>query len=142
MWLIPLQILPGLLWVINFMIYYSKITKGFYSDEIHGTNIPSDRIAILEETWRNLLNEQSQGKQIVPDENGYPIAIIPPVIPPTWEQIRSRRDFLLKDSDWSAMPDANPKPSKEAWLTYRQSLRDIPQTFANTGEVVWPTKPQ
>ena len=124
------------------MNYYSKTTKGFYCEEIHGTNIPSDAVQITKEQHTNLLNEQSQGKQIVPDENGYPIAIVPPVIPPTWEQIRSTRDSLLKDSDWSAFPDANPKPSKEAWLTYRQSLRDLPQSFKTPEEVVWPTKPE
>lgn len=124
------------------MIYYSKITKGFYSDGVHGANVPSDCVVISEETWRNLLEDQSQGKQIVPDENGYPIAIVPPVAPPTWEQIRSKRDGLLKDSDWAAFPDATPKPSKEAWLTYRQTLRDLPQNFSEPTEVVWPEKPE
>jgi hypothetical protein len=124
------------------MIYYSKTTKGFYCDEIHGTNIPSDCVQITKEQHTNLLNEQSQGKQIVPDENGYPITIVPPVIPPTWEQIRAKRDFLLKDSDWSVAGDATPKPSKEAWLTYRQALRDIPQNFEDPSEVIWPNKPE
>ena len=123
------------------MIYYSKTKRGFYCDEIHGTNIPSDCVQITKEQHTNLLNEQSQGKQIVPDENGYPITIIPPTIPPTWEQIRGQRDALLKDSDWSAFPDATPKPSKEAWLTYRQALRDLPQNFKNPSEVIWPEKP-
>jgi hypothetical protein len=68
------------------------------------------------------------------------IPYVPPV--PTWEQIRSQRDALLKDSDWAAFADANPKPSKEAWLTYRQSLRDIPSTFKSPEEVIWPEKPQ
>ncbi len=123
------------------MIYYSKTTKGFYGTEIHGTNIPSDCVEITKEQHANLLNEQSQGKQIVPDQNGYPIAIVPPVISPTWEQIRSQRDALLKDSDWSVASDATPKPSKEAWLTYRQALRDLPQSFSEPSEVVWPEKP-
>ena len=60
---------------------------------------------------------------------------------PTWEQIRIKRNSLLQDSDWSIIPDANPKPSKEAWLTYRQSLRDLPSTFNTPEEVVWPVKP-
>ena len=85
-----------------------------------------------------LLNEQSNGKQIVPDEEGFPIAIVLPVVPLTWEQIRAKRDVLLKDSDWSAFPDANPKPSKEAWITYRQALRDLPQSFETPEEVIWP----
>ena len=124
------------------MIYYSKTTKGFYTTEIHGTNIPSDCVEISAETHQRLLEEQSQGKQIVPDEKGYPITIVPPVIPPTWEQIRTKRDALLKDSDWAAFPDSTPKPSKEAWLSYRQSLRDVPQSFSAPEEVVWPNKPE
>ena len=124
------------------MIYYSKTTKGFYCTEIHGTNIPSDCVQITKEQHTNLLNEQSQGKQIVPDENGYPIAIVPPVIPLTWEQIRAKRDALLKDSDWSAFPDANPKPSKDAWINYRQALRDLPQNFSTPEEVLFPNKPE
>lgn len=70
------------------------------------------------------------------------LAIIKPFnIPPTWEQIRAKRDSLLKDSDWSVAGDANPKPSKEAWLSYRQALRDLPQNFKTPEEVIWPEKP-
>ena len=123
------------------MIYYSKTTEGFYCEEIHGTNIPSDCVQITNEQHVNLLNEQSKGKQIVPDEKGFPVAIVPPTTPLTWEQIRSKRDTLLKESDWSAFPDANPKPSKEAWLAYRQALRDIPTIFKTPEEVVWPKVP-
>ena len=68
------------------------------------------------------------------------VPYVPPA--PTWEQIRAQRDGLLKDSDWSAFPDATPKPSKEAWLDYRKALRDIPQTFSKLEEVVWPSKPE
>ena len=68
------------------------------------------------------------------------IPYVPPA--PTWEQIRSQRDALLKDSDWSVASDATPKPSKEAWLTYRQTLRDIPQAFSSPESVVFPTKPE
>ena len=59
----------------------------------------------------------------------------------TWEQIRSKRDSLLTNSDWPVASDATPKPSKEAWLTYRQALRDLPNTFSTPEEVVWPEKP-
>ena len=124
------------------MIYYSKITKGFYLTEIHGTNIPSDAVQITKEQHRTLLNEQCNGKQIVPDENGYPIAIVPPVIPPTWEDIRVKRDSLLKESDWVVLADSNPKPSKDAWINYRQALRDIPQNFSTPEEVLFPNKPE
>jgi hypothetical protein len=122
------------------MIYYSKITKGFYSTEIHGTNIPSDCVEISPETHQRLLEEQSQGKQIAPDERGYPIAITPTAPPITWEQIRSQRDLLLKETDWAALPDVNVS-TKQSWLVYRQILRNIPQKFKTPEEVVWPEKP-
>lgn len=79
------------------------------------------------------LQEVQEGKaKLVP--------YVPPA--PTWEQIRAQRDALLKESDWSVAGDATPKPSKEAWLTYRQVLRDIPTTFKSPEEVVWPEKPK
>lgn len=68
------------------------------------------------------------------------IPYVPPA--PTWEEIRAKRDGLLKDSDWSVAGDATPKPSKEAWLAYRQTLRDLPTTFKTPEEVVWPIKPK
>ncbi len=68
------------------------------------------------------------------------VPYVPPA--PAWEQIRAQRNNLLTASDWSVASDATPKPSKEAWLTYRQALRDIPQTFSTPEEVVWPNKPE
>ncbi len=124
------------------MIYYSKSTKGFYITEIHGMNIPSDCVKISFDTHQRILKDQSRGKQITEDENGYPLTVDAPTFFSTWEEIRVKRDVLLKDSDWAAFPDANPKPSKEAWLTYRQTLRDIPNKFSKPEEVVWPQKPQ
>jgi len=61
---------------------------------------------------------------------------------PTWDIVRSQRDSLLKDSDWAIISDATPKPSKAAWLDYRQALRDIPQNFSTPEEVIFPNKPE
>ena len=71
-------------------------------------------------------------------ENGE-AELIPYVV--SWNEIRSKRDALLTASDWSVASDATPKPSKEAWLAYRQALRDLPQTFFTPEEVVFPNKP-
>jgi hypothetical protein len=81
----------------------------------------------------------AQFLQEVTEGNAKLIPYVPPA--PTWEQIRAKRDGLLKDSDWAVAGDANPKPSKEAWLAYRQTLRDIPSTFKTPEEVVWPKVP-
>ena len=59
----------------------------------------------------------------------------------TWDDIRAKRDQLIKDSDWTMTADAT--LNQAAWAEYRQKLRDIPQTYAATGpeSVVWPEPP-
>lgn len=57
-----------------------------------------------------------------------------------WSSVRSERNLFLKASDWTQLPDV-PLPTKEAWATYRQALRDItnqPDPF----NIVWPEPPQ
>lgn len=82
--------------------------------------------------YQQFLEELKKGEaELVP--------YVPPA--PTWEEIRAQRDQLLIQSDWTTLPDAQPKPNKEAWLTYRQTLRDITKTYSSPEAVVWPTKP-
>lgn len=57
-----------------------------------------------------------------------------------WENVRARRDALLKDCDWTQAKDVTDAVSS-AWAPYRQALRDIPQNFTNPDAIVWPTKP-
>lgn len=57
---------------------YSKLTGGFYDPALHG-EIPADAVEITAEQHTALMQAQSDGKQIVADDNGYPIAIDPPV---------------------------------------------------------------
>ncbi len=62
-------------------------------------------------------------------------------IPTTMDSVRQKRNALLKDSDWVGLTDAVVK-NKEAWLTYRQSLRDLPSAFKDPSEVIWPELPK
>ena len=59
----------------------------------------------------------------------------------SWAIIRKKRDFLLRTTDWTMTPGCTVDQS--AWASYRQSLRDIPQTYRVDGydAVVWPTVP-
>lgn len=58
-----------------------------------------------------------------------------------------KRQNLLYQSDWTALPDVNlSAEGKQAWITYRQALRDIPQTINLTtvtseDQIVWPQIP-
>nr|WP_232613937.1 tail fiber assembly protein [Photobacterium carnosum] len=59
-----------------------------------------------------------------------------------WEPVRLKRDRLIRDTDWTQMPDAPLTVEQKAeFLAYRQTLRDIPQTYDNPDDIVWPTKP-
>jgi len=66
-------------------------------------------------------------------------------IPPTWNDIIFRRNRSLIESDTYVLPDRwttmTPEKQQE-WATYRQTLRDIPQTFTNPDDVVWPARPE
>jgi hypothetical protein len=91
----------------------------FWQEHIKGTDLTEQRI--FEECER-LLKEQ-QG------------------IATTMDSVRAKRDALLQSSDWVGLTDAVVK-NKEQWLSYRQALRDLPQSFETPEEVVWPTKPE
>jgi len=57
-----------------------------------------------------------------------------------WRRLRLKRDKVLSATDWTQVPDT--PVDKQAWATYRQALRDLPQNTTDPREVVWPTPPQ
>ncbi|MCD9475031.1 tail fiber assembly protein [Photobacterium phosphoreum] len=59
-----------------------------------------------------------------------------------WAAIRSRRDNLILETDFTQVSDSPLTVEKKAEFTaYRQALRDLPQTYDNPDDIVWPTKP-
>jgi len=56
------------------------------------------------------------------------------------EFVRSERDDLLKQSDWTQVADA--PVDAEAWAVYRQALRDVPQQSGFPEEINWPEAPE
>lgn len=57
-----------------------------------------------------------------------------------WSELRSRRDSLLRESDWTQTLDA--PVNREDWATYRQALRDLPENTVDPANPVWPTPPE
>lgn len=58
-------------------------------------------------------------------------------------QIRSQRNALLDDTDWTQLLDAPiDEASREEVRVYRQALRDIPEQEGFPEEVVWPDVPE
>lgn len=58
-----------------------------------------------------------------------------------WFEIRMKRSALLRDSDWTQLPDVELTEEEQAqWAAYRQSLRDLtaqPSPFV----ITWPEAP-
>jgi hypothetical protein len=119
-------------------IYYSPTTKGFYDTDFGYSSLPEDIIEITKERHAAFLHGMNmQSKELV--LSGSNLVLQDRVVVITWEQIRSRRNNLLSLSDYTQMADW--PGDKEAWATYRQALRDLPQTYTNAADVVWPSKP-
>ena len=56
--------------------------------------------------------------------------------------VRAQRNSSLRGSDWTQIADATlGDHTIEEWATYRQALRDLPQTYNRVSEVVWPMDP-
>ena len=60
-----------------------------------------------------------------------------------WQKLRTERNFILMNSDWSQLSDAPLTSSqKTAWVTYRQALRDLPANTEDPKNVTWPLQPE
>jgi hypothetical protein len=56
-----------------------------------------------------------------------------------WSAIRADRNKRLADCDWTQLADAGVDAA--AWAAYRRELRNMPQTYSNPFDIVWPTPP-
>jgi len=119
-------------------IYYSPTTKGFYDTDFGYPSLPRDIVEITAEQHQQFLHGMNmQNKELVLSQGN--LVLQDRVVVITWEQIRSKRNNLLALSDYTQMADW--PGDKTAWATYRQTLRDLPQTYTNAADVVWPSKP-
>ena len=63
-----------------------------------------------------------------------------------WAAVRCERGYLIGTSDWTQLTDSPLSDSKKAeWKTYRQALRDIPETYSDAtslDDIIWPIKPE
>ena len=64
----------------------------------------------------------------------------PPKLDQLANESRNKRNALLTASDWTQVADA--PVDQEAWATYRQELRDIPQQEGFPVDIKWPDEPE
>lgn len=55
------------------------------------------------------------------------------------DNVRSNRNNLLRESDWTQIPGA--PVDAAAWATYRTELRELPEQAGFPDDVTWPTAP-
>lgn len=81
--------------------YYSPSERGFFSKDIHGTNMPADIIELSDDEWKELLSAQAAGKSIQPGVHGGPIAAERvPSLEECKTQLLMLRDQALSGTDW------------------------------------------
>jgi hypothetical protein len=119
--------------------YFSPSTQWFYNTEFNYPTLPEDIVEISDEDHARLLNAINDYKEAYLDENNH-LALQDRPVTISWDSIRTKRNRLLDESDYTQMSDW--PGNKTAWAAYRQLLRDIPQTYSTLIEVVWPTKPE
>jgi hypothetical protein len=56
------------------------------------------------------------------------------------EEVRSERNEKLLASDWTQIADV--PVDKQAWSSYRQALREVPDQVGFPWSVEWPTQPE
>lgn len=134
------------------MYYYSKSTGGFYTD--HDDNIPADAVEVTAEEHAALFGQQGKGMQITSDANGNPIAVDPKSLMTSDQlaaQVRFERDALVAGSDWIMSRHVDElalggavtltAAQYQAWLQYRQALRDMTKQTGFPKTVTWPSAP-
>jgi hypothetical protein len=60
------------------------------------------------------------------------------VVKGNWDRARKERNELLAATDFYALTDVT---MSSDMATYRQALRDLPESVENSEDVVWPEKP-
>lgn len=111
---------------------------GFYTEEIHGDNIPTPNIVLTEAQWQEA---QSNRCKIIDGVHTLNPFTSEELLAKDYKILRSQRNYLLKESDWTQMPDSPlADAKKQEWSIYRQQLRDLPSTV-DINNIVYPTKP-
>ena len=122
-------------------ITYSPSTRGFYTSEIHGENVPSDVVEVSAEAYAALMAGQAQGKEIRPGDGGAPELVDAPDASPV-DQIaaletasmlpRVAREFMLAGLELEGarhVPPITPEQLYAANIGYKR-LKDLDDEIA------------
>jgi hypothetical protein len=116
----------------NKIIAYLSVNKITSSSNDFSTGIPlGEEDQILK--WNDTLGSKPTQSQLDSAWTTFSVKL-------AWLDFRNERSTLLKDCDYTQLPDYNGL-DKAAWATYRQALRDIPQNQTDPSNITWPVSP-
>lgn len=80
----------------------------------------------------------ADGNQVTLDQSLVDAAAAELVTENAWNNLRTKRNQLLAETDYLALSDAT---LSEDMRTYRQALRDLPANTSDPANPTWPVKP-
>ena len=100
--------------------------------------MPENSLELTKEQWQ----EASANKcKIVEGTHTVVVNTQDEIEQKAFASLRSQRNKLLADSDWTQLQDAPlTDTQRQAWAAYRQSLRDLPTTV-DINNIVYPETP-
>ena len=104
----------------------------------HGTEEQPD----IQQIFSGVSLEWSEANEELAKREAYNGEVTVEDIPMTEEEARAQRDKLLTETDWTQVLDAPiDSATREAYRTYRQALRDIPEQEGFPDTITWPELP-
>jgi len=96
----------------------------------------------LGETWEDIYFFESDIEK--PPKEEFEAKLQELIDAQPWKELRADRNKRIAQTDYLAIPDyPHPTPeAKQAWLDYRQALRDLPANTEDPAAPVWPTPPE
>ena len=104
---------------VKYNIHNAQATLAHYGDDYDYIDAPDDFDAV---NYVSVVDGVAIPEQIDP-----------------YAELRQQRNTLLKQSDWTQVPDA--PVDQAAWAAYRQALRDLPANTTDPRNPTWPSKP-
>ena len=117
--------------------YFKRIN--FVSRCLSSLVIPLPENVSFGETWESIVFPEGYEK---PPKELFETKLQELIDAQPWKELREERNRRLTQCDWVLMPDVvMTEEVKQAWLDYRQALRDLPANTTDPSNPVWPQAP-
>ena len=115
------------------------VSDWYFSDSPYVPVTPGIRLEVPEGLTWDIVKGQQDGDEVTLIED--PVKVQAKTAA-AWTALRTKRNQLLRDSDFTQMNDSPlSQDAKASWSSYRQELRDLPDEVTDPLSVDWPPAP-